>query len=196
MKKDFGIMAGGFTNFPATKDFLSRNASMIYAAPYVQVGRHVFSAGLLYPLQTNALYFSEEKITPRPGFIADYRFFVFNPWYRENMFIHYSFEYLRYSGGYELSSSSGLEPGKWTEKDMYINNVVGLGYNLYFDTRERFGFYYILDYIISQQGYRLTGPSSGQDSWSTRYIWNNLSNHIGFIFKLTPLKCGAKTSQK
>ena len=71
---------------------------------------------------------------------------------------------------------------------MYINNVIGLGYNLYFDTEGRFGLYYTLDYLISQTGYKLAGPGSNTNSWTTQYVWNNLSTHIGLIFKLTSLK--------
>ena len=188
IKQDFGIAAGGFTNFPANKNYLKENISAFYAAPYFQVGRHEFSLGILYPLSTTALNFNENNINPCAGAIASYKFYVFNPYYRENLFIHYSFQYLRFKGVYDVSSTTGYQPGQWTETDMYINNLIGLGYNLYFDTEGRFGFYYILDYVISQQGYKLSGPGSNSSKWVTQYIWNNLSSHFGFTFKLTSLK--------
>jgi hypothetical protein len=71
---------------------------------------------------------------------------------------------------------------------MYINNVIGLGYNLFFDMDERFGLYYILDYVISQAGYRVGTPDANDDSWTTQYIWNNLSTHFGLSFKVTSIK--------
>jgi len=83
---------------------------------------------------------------------------------------------------------SSTQPYNWNEKDMYINNVIGLGYNLYFDTEGRFGLYYTLDYVISQTGYKLSSAGYNNNSWSTNYIWNNLSTHIGLVFKLTSLK--------
>jgi hypothetical protein len=71
-----------------------------------------------------------------------------------------------------------------TEKDMYINNIIGLGYSLYFDNQERFGFYYILDYVISQAGYQVSANGTRKTPWMTQYIWNNLSNQVGFTFRL------------
>ncbi|MCX6252692.1 MAG: hypothetical protein NTX61_18310 [Bacteroidetes bacterium] len=53
--------------------------------------------------------------------------------------------------------------------------LIGLGYNLFLDTDERFGFYYTLDYIISQSGYKTGTPDFKNNSWTTQYVWNNLS---------------------
>jgi hypothetical protein len=91
-------------------------------------------------------------------------------------------------GYYDIYYSWSNQPYHWTETDIYINNVIGLGYNLFLDTQERFGFYYTLDYVISQAGYKLGTPGFNDNSWATQYIWNNLSTSFGFIFKLTPLK--------
>jgi hypothetical protein len=66
--------------------------------------------------------------------------------------------------------------------------VIGLGYNLFFDINRRFGLYYTLDYVISQTGYKLDAPSYTDNTWTTRYIWNNLSTHVGLSFKITSLK--------
>ncbi len=181
--KEFGISAGGFTNFPANQNYLTENMGAFYVAPYVRVGKHEFSAGLLLPLQTQALANNSANISPRPGGIAGYKFYIFNVEGRENMFIHYAFQYLRFSGTYD----SNFQQGRWTETDMYINNVIGLGYNLFFDTNERFGLYYTLDYVISQTGYKTDTPRSGNHQWMTDYVWNNISTHFGFIFKLTSL---------
>jgi len=188
IKHDFGITAGGLTNFPANKNYLTNYISMFYVAPYFQAGRHEFSAGIVYPLQTNSLYFSDYKTNPRLGAIACYKFYVFNVYGRENLFVHYSFQYLRFKGWYDISPASGIPSNQWTETDTYINNVIGLGYNIYFDTEERFGLYYTLDYMISQTSYMLNSATYSTSYWTTRYIWNNLSTHIGFIFKITPLK--------
>jgi hypothetical protein len=183
--QEFGITTGGFTNFPANQNYLKENMSAFYVAPYLRTGRHEFSVGIVYPLKTIALYFYNNNIDPRPGAIAGYKFYVFNVYGRENMFVHYSFEYLRFKGNYDVYWDGGSQ--YWTETDMYINNVIGLGYNLFFDMDERFGFYYILDYIISQNGYK-RGGEVNDNAWTTSYIWNNLSTHFGFSFKLTSLK--------
>jgi hypothetical protein len=186
--QEFGITTGGFSNFPANQHYLTDYMSAIYLAPYIRTGKHEFSAGILYPLKTQALNFNDNKINPCIGAIASYKFYVFNVYGRENMFIHYSFEYMRYKGSYDTYNGDNKEPYHWTEKDMYINNVIGLGYNLFFDINGRFGFYYILDYVISQSGYKLSNQDVTDNSWTTNYIWNNLSNQVGFLFKLTSLK--------
>ncbi|GEM_PF-812263 len=189
IKRDFGISAGGFTNFPVNQNYLKEGISAVYLSPYIQVGRHEFSAGIVYPLATQGLFHTENNINPRPGAIAGYKFYVSNEYYRENLYIHYSFQYLRYKGGYDISAGNGQPVEHYTETDMYINNVIGLGYNLYFDMEGRFGLYYTLDYVISQTGYHLSGPNTqGTGLWTTQYLWNRMSTHVGFIFKLTSLK--------
>ena len=185
--QEFGIAAGGLTNFPANKNYLTDYIGMFYAAPYIRTGQHEFFAGLLYPLTTKGLYFSSDNISPRPGFIAGYKIFVFNIYGRENMFIHYSFEYIRFKGDYDQTFSINNQTYHWTETDMYINNVIGLGYNLFFDMDRRFGLYYTLDYLVSQTGGRLVTQGYNNKVWFTQYVWNNLSNNFGFFFKLTPL---------
>jgi len=185
--KEFGLTAGGFTNFPANQDYLKKDMNVIYLAPYVRTGKHEFSAGILYPLQTHALYFSDDNISPRIGAMAGYKFYVFNVYGRENLFVHYSFQYLRFNGNYDRYYGNSNEAYQWDETDIYINNVIGLGYNLFFDMNGRFGLYYTLDYVISQAGYQLVSPGYNTGSWFTSYIWNNLSTNIGLSFKLTSL---------
>jgi len=184
---EFGITAGAFTNFPADSSYLKENINVFYLAPYVRTGRHEFSAGLLYQLAAHALYFTGNNVSPRLGATAGYKFYVFNVYGRENLFIHYSFQYLRFVGSYDIYDRWGnLLPV--TETNTYINNVIGLGYNLYFDTNERFGFYYTLDWVISQTGYNLKSPHNNPNTWTTRYVWNNISTNFGFIFKIMSLK--------
>ncbi len=188
---ELGINAGGFTNFQANKNYLKDDMGVFYVAPYVRAGRHEFSAGILFPLGVPALDLTDEIIHPRPGFLAGYTFYIFPPQGRENLFIHYAFQYLRYRGEYNIQQ--GMGPNfNVTEKDMYINNVIGLGYHLFFDRNERFGFYYTLDYVISQRSYTLILPEfitfhPNAGTWTTRFAWNNLSTHVGFSFKLTSL---------
>jgi hypothetical protein len=86
----------------------------------------------------------------------------------------------------------GSEAHNWTETDMYINNVIGFGYNLFFDNDERFGFYYTLDYVISQAGYNINNANVHNNKWGTVYVWNNLSTNIGFSFKIASLNKKAK----
>ena len=185
---EFGISAGVFTNFPANQNYLKENISVFYVAPYIRTGKHEFCAGLLYPLKANALSFTEDKISPRLGATAGYKFYIFDIYGRENMFIHYSFQYLRFSGSYDKNYGGNIPPVQWKETDMYINNVIGLGYNIFFDDNERFGFYYTLDYVISQASYNLNTTGNSNSSWATNYIWNNISTGFGLLFKLTPLK--------
>jgi hypothetical protein len=187
ISKEFGITTGGFSNFPANEHYLTDYTSMVYVAPYIRAGKHEFSAGLLLPLAADGLYFTDKKLSPRLGAIAGYKYYVFNEYGRENMFIHYSFEYLRYSGTSDYQYIWAFDPVKITEKDMFINNVIGVGYNVFFDMNARFGLYYILDYVISQGGYKISGEGTKMSSWATTYIWNNLSNQVGLIFKITSL---------
>jgi hypothetical protein len=186
--QEFGITTGAFTNFPANQHYLTENMSVFYVAPYLRTGRHEFSAGMLYPLSAHGLNLTDYTLDPRPGAIAGYKFYVFNVYGRENMFIHYSFQYLRFAGTYDIHSDWHSQTFHVTETDMYINNVIGLGYNLFFDYNERFGLFYILDYVISQTGYKISTEGYKSNSWTTQFVWNNLSTNIGFIFKLAPLK--------
>ena len=186
--QEFGITTGALTNFPANKDYLTKNMSIFYAAPYIRTGKHEFSAGFLYPLKVDGLYFNDNKINPRLGAMAGYKFYVFNVYGRENLFVHYTFQYLKFKGDYDVYHSGNNQPDHFTETDMYINNVIGLGYNIFLDMNGRFGFYYTLDYVISQTGYRLGTTGYSNNAWTTQYIWNNLSTNVGFIFKLTSLK--------
>jgi len=185
--KEFGISAGAFTNFPANRNYLKEDISVFYIAPYVRVGRHEFSAGIVYPLSTKSLYFGDSNIDPCAGAIAGYKYYIFDIYGRENLFIHYAFQYLRFAGKYDTYYSWSTEPYHWTENDMYINNVIGLGYNLFFDANERFGLFYTLDYVISQTGYKLGTSGYNDNPWVTRYFWNNLSTNFGVFFKLTSL---------
>jgi hypothetical protein len=186
--KEFGITAGAFGNFPANKDYLNKNIKVFYVAPYVRAGQHEFSAGILYPLKTDALYYSDSTISPRLGLTAGYKFYIFNAAGRENLFVHYSFQYLRFHGSYNQTYLPENTTYAVTETDMYINNVIGLGYHIFFDMNGRFGLYYILDYVISQTGYKGAMQVPSENSWSTNYIWNNLSTNVGFIFKITAIK--------
>ena len=184
--QDFGITAGGFTNFPCNQNYMKENIGVFYIAPYIRTGKHEFTAGILLPLNTHSLVFNDETLSSRPGFKLGYKFYVFNIYSRENLFIHYTLQYLRFKGTYN-NSYHGLNP-ETTETDMYINNVIGLGYNLFFDSEERFGFYYTFDYIISQAGYRFDYSGNIDNLWKTQYFWNHLSTHFGVSFKITSLK--------
>ncbi len=187
VNNEFGITAGAFNNFPANQNYLKENISVFYLAPYVRTGHHEFSAGIVYPLQTHALYYSDSKIDSRLGAIAGYKFYIFNIYGAENLFIHYSLQYLRFSGSFDRQNELNNQTYTGTETDMYINNVIGLGYNLFFDSNERFGFYYTLDYIISQRGYNLGAPGFTSNVWASQFVWNNLSTQVGFIFKFISL---------
>jgi len=191
--KEFGITAGTFTNFPANQNYLKQDVSVFYVAPYIRVGQHEFSAGLAYPVNTPSLLSSDYKLNPRPGAVAGYKFYIFNIYGRENLFIHYAFQYLLFKGYWESGYYVGPLPYPGKESDIYINNVIGLGYNLFFDMDRRFGMYYALDYVISQTGYQLGTLNPGSNTWNTQFTWNHLSTHFGFIFKLTPLRKKAKS---
>jgi hypothetical protein len=190
--QEFGITTGAFTNFPANENYLDESMSVFYLAPYVRTGKHEFSLGIVYQLEATGLFVGDHNINPMPGAMAGYKFYVFDILGRENMFIHYSFQYLRFRETYDRNYVWSYPQGPWTETDMYINNVIGLGYSLFFDHNERFGMYYILDYVISQRGYKITAADNSSSSWKTSYAWNNISTQIGFSFKLAPLKKKAK----
>jgi len=188
IESEFGVTLGGFTNFPANKNYLKEDISAFYLAPYLRAGKHEFSGGIVLPLQTKSLYLTDSKIQPRLGFVAGYKYYIFNIYGRENLFIHYSFQYLRFKESYETHYIWSYEPSQSTETNMYINNVIGVGYNLFFDNDERFGFFYNLDYVISQSGYKLGVPGPNHYDWKTHFSWNHLSTSVGFSFKIAPLK--------
>ncbi len=186
--QEFGISTGGFTNFPANQDYLKKGISVLWVAPYLRTGKHEFSIGIIFPLQTKALFFNDNNINPRLGATAGYKFYVFNVFGRENLFVHYSFQYLRFMKPYDIYFNGSSQPYHWTETDTYINNVIGLGYNLFFDTEERFGLFYTLDYVITQTSYKISTAGFKDNPWAAQYIWNNLSTGFGLSFKLTSLK--------
>jgi hypothetical protein len=184
---ELGLTAGAFTNFPANENYLKENISVFYVAPYVRAGRHEFSAGITYPLKTEAIYFTPDNINPRPGAIIGYKFYVFNIYGRENMFIHYAFQCLRFKGSYTEVQGSSQHYDPVEETDLYFNNAIGLGYNLFFDNNARFGFFYFLDYVFSMSAYHNNYGYEDHD-WTTNHYWNRISTGIGLSFKLTPLK--------
>jgi hypothetical protein len=186
--QEFGLTTGAFTNFPANQDYLKDNTQAFYLAPYIRTGKHEFSAGILYPLKRPGLYFTYNDLDPRAGAIAGYKVYLFNVYSRENLFIHYSFQYFRFTGNYDSAYNGTSQLYHATETDIYINNVIGLGYNLFFDYNARFGLFYTLDYIISQAGYRVGEGGATSGSWITKFAWNNLSTHFGLSFKLTSLQ--------
>ena len=189
VNQEFGVAAGAFTNFPANKNYLKENIGVFYIAPYIRTGQHEFSAGIVCPLSAHGLYSTEDNINPRLGAIAGYKFYIFDIYGRENLFVHYSFQYLRFMGSYDKYYNGSItRQVHWTETNTYINNVIGLGYSLFFDSNERFGFYYTLDYVISQAGCKVGTQNSNPNVWITQFVWNNISTNMGFSFKLTSLK--------
>jgi hypothetical protein len=184
---ELGISVGGYSNFPANQHYLDEYMPALYIAPYLRTGKHEFSLGLNVPLAAHGLHFTDNTLSPRPGFIAGYRFYVFNIYGQENMFIHYSLQYLRFKGEVDTYPPDIPGPVKVTETDMYINNTIGLGYNLFFDSDERFSLCYILDYAVSQAGYKTPGAGANPDMWKTEYFWNRISTHIALSFRLTSL---------
>jgi hypothetical protein len=183
LTREVGLSVGGFTNFPCNQHYLDDNIKVISLAPYVTIGKHEFSVGILYPLPANGL-FSAVKINGWPGATAGYKFYIFNKAGRENMYVNYTFQYLRFSGPFDVYSELGSFPYKFTEKNTYINNVFSLGYVVYFDTHQRFGMYYSLGYVISQGGYQEYLGHTTNFPWTTRFSWNHLNTCLGFSFKL------------
>jgi hypothetical protein len=190
--KELGLDAGTFTNFPCNQHYLSQNITVFYVAPYVRAGQHEFSAGFAYPTQAYALFGTEHKLDPCMGATAGYKWYIFNAAGRENLYVHYSFQYLRFRGSYDTYFTGSSNPVHWDETDMYINNVIGLGYNLFFDADARFGLFYSLDYVISQTSYNTNSQNSGVKTWTTQFAWNNISTNLGLLFKLTSFKKKAK----
>ncbi|HNY02541.1 MAG TPA: hypothetical protein PKG48_08140 [Bacteroidales bacterium] len=185
---EIGILAGGFTNFPANRHYLEEDINFVYAAPYLRTGHHEFSAGLLYPLPAKGLYLANDRLSSRPGFVGSYKFTVFDVYARENLFLHYAFEYVTFSGkAAVVQPGTGLTETK-TEKDRYFNHAIGLGYSLFFDRDGRFGLYYLLDYVISQTRYSVDAPSLPEGLKSSRTFWDHVGTQIGLSFKIVPLK--------
>jgi hypothetical protein len=183
LNREFGLTVGGFTNFPANKHYLDDNIKVVSLAPYIIVGKHEFYAGILYPLNAKGLYsgwFAEQKLIARPGATAGYKFYIFNKAGRENMYVNYSFQYLRFTGTFV----GGINNFQWFETDYDINNVFSLGYVVYFDTQQRFGMYYSLGYVISQGSYKTTMEVPSYFPWKTKFIWNNVNTNVGLSFKL------------
>ncbi len=183
LKHEFGLTVGGFTNFPVNKNYLKENIKVISIAPYVRLNKHELYVGFLYPLKSPGL-FSGSKITPSLSAIGGYKFYIFNNAGRENLFLNYSFQYLKYLGYYEKKDPITNKPIFLEETPSYINNVIGFGYVVYFDQQHRFGFYYTLGYVISQLTYVSDYWQYNSDKiWQTQYIWNHASTNIGFSFK-------------
>jgi len=191
LTREFGLTAGAFTNFPCNKDYLNNNIKIFHLAPYVRIGRHEFYAGIVYPLNAKGLY-SNENLDSRPGAFGGYKFYVFNPAGRENMYVNYAFQYLRFKGLWDNNPN----PDNIVERNYYINNVFSLGYVVYFDTQQRFGMYYSLGYVISEGGYQTyasTIKTNPQRLWLTKFSWNHINTNVGLSFKL---KCFDKKAPK
>jgi hypothetical protein len=130
IKTEIGITTGHFSNFPANQDYMKKYVNVFFAGPYIRTGRHEFTIGMDFPLSIHALSFSDKNINPCAGAVAGYKFYIFNPAGRENLFIHYSFQYLRFKGNFD-TYPEGSSPLQWTETDTYINNIIGVGYTCF-----------------------------------------------------------------
>jgi hypothetical protein len=178
LHREFGLTTGAFTNFPCNKDYLNDNIKVINLAPYMRLGKHEIYAGAVYALKAKGI-FSASNLNSHSGAFAGYKFYIFNPAGRENMYVNYAFQFLSFKG-FDIPN---LPDGRTIEKNDYINNVFSLGYVVYFDTQQRFGLYYTLGYVISLGRYQ-NFASAFKNSWSTEYILNNLSTNVGLSFKL------------
>jgi len=182
LKREVGLVVGGFSNFALNKNYLKDNIKGLpYVAPYVRVGKHEFYGGLLWPFYETL---SDHYLNSRLSAIAGYKYYVFNPSGRENLFVNYSFQYLGFKGGYDNYPPAGIPSIHSTRTQFYINNIFSLGYVLFLDPNNRFGFYYTLGYIIARESNKDESPFLIPSSFSSRYLWNRLSTNIGFSFKL------------
>lgn len=64
-----------------------------------------------------------------------------------------------------------------------------MGYNLFFNIDGRFGFFYTLDYMISNTNYNVTNNTVAMVPIKLNMnVWNNLSTNFGFLIKITSMK--------
>jgi hypothetical protein len=182
LTREVGLTVGAFTNFPMNQNYLKDNIKGLPSlTPYVRVGRHEFFAGLILPSYTS-IY--DLHLNPCLSATAGYRYYVFNPAGRENLYINYSFQYLWFKKNYDAYAYPSAVPYHVHLTEAYINNILSLGYVVFLDRNQRFGFYYSLGYIISQIGDKSVWEGQSSSVWYTHYIWNRLSTQVGFSFKL------------
>jgi hypothetical protein len=171
LRKQFGISVGAFIN----PTFDLEKTGGAYVAFYRRIEKHEFSLGLIYPSHTQGRL-SNDDIKPTFGALAAYKCYLLDPVRRENLFVYYSLHVLRYCGSYYYyTGSGGIHHAG--ETDTYINNIAGVGFNVFMDKEQRFSFYYSIGYVIS---YWMTEEDQ------SGFVLNALNSNAGFSFKLAP----------
>jgi hypothetical protein len=170
VRKQLGINTGIFFNYSFTENITIGGA---YLDLYKRIGKHEYYGGLIYQSKPKG-ELTEGELKPRFGIIAGYKFYFYKFPHRENIFLHYTFQYLSFIGRYP-KYSHGSYIGDYTQNDDFINNIIGLGFTVFFNKKQRFGFYYSFGYIISKH---IAGG----------FNWSFINSNFGFNFKLTNLK--------
>jgi hypothetical protein len=146
------------------------NIMAFYFTSYLRIKKHEFNLGMVYPVTTYGGMDGvlNSNIDPVVGY--KYYFLKFPKWV--NPFIHYEFQYLRYSG---VVDDGSKEHNQYTETDNLFYNIIGFGFNGFFYKNQNFGFSWSLGFIIPVKkfyaGYQ-----------------NYLNSNLSFYFTLVSFK--------
>jgi hypothetical protein len=160
--------------FSLNYDF-SEGGAMQYAtyiAPDLRFKKHEFYVG---PLLGSAIWDS-----PLIGAIGGYRYYFIKEPSRMNMFLHYDLEYLRYR------YIDNWAPQHHKNKYDNYSHVIGYGFSIYMDKKNRYCFFSSCGYSIRMEDY------SDYFREIKDFIYSQIYLSAGFSFKLVSFNKNAE----
>jgi hypothetical protein len=173
------------TGFLLNLDYEYDNQYAGYIIPSARIDRHEFYIGpLVNERQFNA------KFKPSIGGLTGYRFYLEKNEKVLNVFVQYSFQFMRYEYIYNSSYNSNViisfpyqaEQEKW--RDNVINNVIGYGLKIYLNKTKTFSFDHTIGYSIILY----SDKNKNNHFASNEFSWSGINLTGGFCYRFHSLK--------
>lgn len=146
ISQEIGVKSGIFLNFQAY--YMERRTVGSYLYPYYRINKHEFYTGLIYPFF--GVYGAGGDLDQHLGFVAGYNFYFFKIHRRFNIYLHFEFQYLVYSGEVFSGDKYGTT---YFEIERYFNNIVGVGFIGFLDKNQRVGISWSWGFNFSKNTY-------------------------------------------
>jgi hypothetical protein len=176
-----GLRPGVFFNIGGYSPFTDETTVAGNLNTYLKIQKHEWYVGFLFPAlipSTQGYYYLNKSTI---GVLAGYRYYLFNPKHKTNLFFQYEFQFIYFSGRVEEGTNSGYYSYNTIEE--YVRNIFGLGFNQFFDKKQNIGISIGFGYIIPYEYYKRSGSNV---SYSESTKWGDLymNNYFNFSFEI------------
>ncbi len=185
----FGLRMGAFFNndgFERFHQFIDYHTIVAYNwEAFINIDRHDFSVGLIYPLMIEAekgeAYGSEHTI----GALLGYRYYLFNPRHKTNLFLLYEFQYIYFSGN--ILKTYRTESYHVDALIESIRNVFGIGFSLFFDKNKYAGISMGCGYIIPYwyEKYDKIEEPTHTSIYTDKWLDEGMNSSFSFFYKIS-----------